>query len=234
MTMNHDEAHMIAHQTAIAEQTAERYLLGDLSDAEADAFERHYFDCRVCGDTIRAGATMFAAGREVAGEAAEPFPVSDAPSPAPQAAVLPFRPRAQQWMSVAAAAVLAFVLGTQFRPTPSPGLPPLEIAAPGGAITGVTRAADDDLIVHFEGQQPVEVVITPDPQPECPEYWVEVRDASGKVLHAVAVSPRQARHIDGVPVLLRALPAGRYVLAILGVREDGNRPVLARRNVVVQ
>jgi len=233
--MNHDEAHITAHEKAIAEQTAESYLLGDLPDAEADAFESHYFDCRVCADTIRAGAAMFAAGKEVARELAPPFPESDPRLPSPAPVVVPFAQRPRQWMSVAAAAVLSFVLGGQFFRSPVvTALPILEIAAPGGSITGITRAAEDDLIVHFDGQRPVEVVITSDPDEVYPEYRVELRDAAGKVVHASAVSPQLALHIDGLPVLLRALPAGRYVLAVRGVRKDGNHPVVATRSVVVQ
>lgn len=233
--MNHDQAHITAHETAIADQTAERYLLGDLPDAEADAFESHYFDCRVCADTIRAGAAMFAAGKEVARELALPLPVSDARLPSPAPVVVPFPQRARQWMSVAAAAVLSFFLGGQVFRTPVAALPIMEIAAPGGAITSVMRAAEDDLIVHFSGKRPVDIVIfTPRQNESFPTYQVELRDAAGKVLHASAVSPQQALHIDGLPVLLRALPAGRYVLAIQGVREEGNHPDLAKRNVVVQ
>jgi anti-sigma factor RsiW len=230
--MNHDETHVRAHEKAIAEMTAEGYLLGDLSDAEADAFERHYFDCRVCADTIRAGIAMFATGREVAKETPVPEPLL-APLPAP----LPFIKRAPQWLSVAASAVLAFFIGTQatlFRHAPA--LAVMEVADPGGAITGVMRGPEDDkLVIQFAGERPVEVVITnTPPQPQYPAYLLELRDGSGKVLHSVDLTAQQALHDDGVPVLLRALPAGRYFLAILGVRKEGNRTELAGKSIVVQ
>jgi hypothetical protein len=232
--MTHDEAHAAAHEKAIADYTAESYLLDELSDAEAEAFEQHYLDCRVCSATIRAGEAMFAAGKQVV---REDWVSKDKPGPDPEPVVLPFRKRIQQWVPSVAAAALAIVLVLQYfqpTPVPEPQYQVMEIAVPAGAITSVTRAAEADLLIHFEGQRPVEVVIMPSRDRVYPRYQVELSDASGKVLHVLAVSPGQARHIDGVPVLLRALPTGRYVLAIQGVREDGNRLDIAGRNVVVQ
>jgi hypothetical protein len=239
--MNHDEAHVRAHEKAIADMTAESYLLGDLSDTEADAFERHYFDCRVCADTIRAGAAMFAAGREAVIEERhipEPLPVPAPPAASePLRAPLSFRQRAKHWMSVAAAAVLAFAIGTQapwFRPESA--LPMIEVAYPSGVVTDVMRGPEDEkIVIRFEGKRPGEVIFTNiPPEPPYPAYVLELRDGSDKVLHAVDLTARQALHEDGVPVLLRALPAGRYFLAIRGVRKDGNRPELAGMSVVVQ
>jgi hypothetical protein len=233
--MNHDEAHLRAHEKAIADMTAESYLLGDLSDSDADAFEKHYFDCSVCSDTIRAGAAMFAAGREVVIERdiAGPLPVPE-PLPAP----LPFRQRAKQWMSVAAAAMLSFVIGAGFfrppAPPPIPLLASMEVADPHGSIAGVMRGPEDVELIHFEGNRAAEIIIFTPSQLRYPAYRLELRDGSEKVLHRLDLSPKQALHDDGVPVLLRALPAGRYVLVILGVRKEGNHPELARKSVVVQ
>jgi hypothetical protein len=232
--MNHDEAHLLAHEKAIADMTAESYLLGDLSDTEADAFERHYFDCRVCADTIRAGAGMFAAGRVVAMEAPVPQLL---PVPEPLPAPLPFRQRARHWMSTAAAAVLAFVIGASaFRSVPATGLAMMEVADPHGVITGVMRGPADVELIHFEANRPAEIIMTPTVPSESQyrAYRLELRDGAEKVLQALDLTPAQALREEGVPVLLRALPAGRYVLVILGVRKEGNRPEFARKSVVVQ
>lgn len=215
------EAFEAAHKEAIENQTADSYLLGYLPEAELDAFEEHYFDCRVCADTVRAGADMFAAGREVAKRKKTPAPVSR------------FRHRTQLALSWAAAATVAFVL--IMRP-PAPDVPPriMEVATPGGAITGVMRGTERDIFVHFEDKRPVEIVMTTPPEPLFPQYRLELRDQAGKVLEALDMSPDQVRHVDGVPVLLRALPTGRYVLAILGVHKDGNRSEIVGQSLVVQ
>jgi hypothetical protein len=38
----------------------ERYLLGELDDAEAAEFEAHYFDCTLCAEDVRQASRMVA------------------------------------------------------------------------------------------------------------------------------------------------------------------------------
>jgi hypothetical protein len=229
--MNHDETHVHAHEKAIADMTAESYLLSELSEAEADAFEQHYFDCRVCADTIRAGMAMLAAGRAMVKET----PSVSEPAPAPLPAPLPFRKKASYWMSLAASAVLAFSIGTQspwLRPATS--LPALEVADPGPPITTTMRGSENtEIAISMVGDRPVELYVFADTHQNLDSaYRVVLKDASGKVIHSIGLTPRQAFHEDGVPVLLRALPAGRYFLAIEGVRKEGNRHVVGKFVVV--
>ncbi len=56
------------HEQAIDIHAAEGYLLGELSLAERDAFEEHYFDCDSCFADVRDGATVIAGARVVAKE----------------------------------------------------------------------------------------------------------------------------------------------------------------------
>ena len=52
-----------------AEGLAERYLLGQLSEQDQAAFERHYFDCESCFNELK---TLEAMRAEVRGTAATP------------------------------------------------------------------------------------------------------------------------------------------------------------------
>jgi hypothetical protein len=52
------------HQEAVATHASERYLLNEMSDAERDAFEDHYFSCVECADDVKAGARMEQGVRE--------------------------------------------------------------------------------------------------------------------------------------------------------------------------
>lgn len=70
-------AKVIGHEQAIKNMMAERYLLGELSEEERDAYEAHLFDCQVCFAQVKAG-TEFVGYIKQAG-AQEP-----APAPAPQ------------------------------------------------------------------------------------------------------------------------------------------------------
>jgi len=45
----------MTHSEAMATEAAERYLLDEMTENEEYAFERHYFDCKICFDKLRAG-----------------------------------------------------------------------------------------------------------------------------------------------------------------------------------
>ena len=208
------------HAEAIESNAAEGYLLGDLSDAERDAFEEHYFDCRVCTETIRAGAVMFAAGREVAKPKVIPFPV--------------------RWIPArAVAAALAVVVGIQayvIQRGPSTSVLPIQIVTRGPSIAGETRAGESDVVIRFQDGQKTAVSVEIPPEPHYASYRLELRDSAGKSIGVDTVSGAQVRNAEGeaFELLLDPLPAGRYVLVIEGVREDGNRSPVISRSVVVQ
>lgn len=48
----------MTHTEAVDTYAAERYLLGEMTEAERQAFEAHYFECETCADDLRAGNLM--------------------------------------------------------------------------------------------------------------------------------------------------------------------------------
>ena len=48
-------AKVINHEEAIKNLTAERYLLGELSEGDRDAYEEHLFSCPICFEQIKVG-----------------------------------------------------------------------------------------------------------------------------------------------------------------------------------
>lgn len=213
------------HSEAIETNAAESYLLGELIDPQRDAFEEHYFDCRVCAETVRTGATLLASGHEVVKT---------------ESSFRRFRP--MSWLpasvasSVAAAgAVIAIYQGAI--------IPKIQALAPvaqmeafrsGVAIpSGATRAETSDAI-HFEGNVPMDLAIDIPSEPSFSKYRVELRDSAGKIVGAIDANAIDVRRDDAIHFLLRPLPAGRYVLATLGVRKDGNRSEVASASLVVQ
>src|SRR5512138_1647333 len=60
----------MTHDLATRNQAPARYLLGELSPAERDEFEEHYFDCPDCAQEVHSGAVLRANTRAVLGEAA--------------------------------------------------------------------------------------------------------------------------------------------------------------------
>ena len=41
------------HETATSGRLAERYVAGELTDAEREQFEAHFFDCPACAEEVR-------------------------------------------------------------------------------------------------------------------------------------------------------------------------------------
>jgi hypothetical protein len=53
------------HEMAVELHATERYLLGEFSAEEREAFEEHYFDCAICAEDVRAAAAFRANAKAV-------------------------------------------------------------------------------------------------------------------------------------------------------------------------
>lgn len=53
------------HNSAIENHTAERYLMGELNEAERDAYEEHFFCCAACADEIKSANEFMESARQV-------------------------------------------------------------------------------------------------------------------------------------------------------------------------
>ncbi len=62
MSMNNDG---MSHEQAVRSQAVERYVLGELTPEEREAFEGHYFDCSACFEQVKLGAQFLHHAREV-------------------------------------------------------------------------------------------------------------------------------------------------------------------------
>lgn len=56
---------MMDHEVIVNNYTAERYLLGELTEAEREAYEEHYFDCADCAEEVLYGSEFMQIAREV-------------------------------------------------------------------------------------------------------------------------------------------------------------------------
>lgn len=98
------------HNFVIENKTAERYLLGELNDAERDAYEDHYFECPECAEELLCGTEFMHYAREVFKEDTEQEAVAQSRlhQVAPAVYSRPFWMRA---MPVGAFAVLLLAAG---------------------------------------------------------------------------------------------------------------------------
>ncbi|HEY7291962.1 MAG TPA: zf-HC2 domain-containing protein [Vicinamibacterales bacterium] len=189
------------HQEAVRTLASERYLLGEMTEAERDSFEEHYFSCAECADDVLAGEKMRtgAASGLIAAKAPQkrPFQAS---------VVLPW----------AAAASLAVVAGYQSMRGPS------SVASGPMALTPLTlRAATrgEQLTISPQPGSVVTLAIDLDGNRFENKLKYELRDERGDLVNGgEAPVP-----VSGAPLLL-LFPssvfrsAGRYVL---GVQQPG-------------
>jgi len=203
------------HEEAQASQAVERYTLDEMQIEERDAFEEHYFDCRVCSEGVRDGAKMMAAGRRVARETSN---------------VVPFVPRWKAWIPAAAAAALLMVngilltVGQRGTPPAATNAPVMQLAETHEAImAGASRGA----AIRIEAGKPFLLPVDLDGYPR---YEILLRDSARRTLGTVAVEQSQ----ETVTLLLRSLPAGSYVLVVEGVNRGNQHTEITTQNITVQ
>jgi hypothetical protein len=193
---------------------AERYLLNEMSGEEREGFEEHFFDCPVCAADVADGERMLAAGRKVARETAT---------------VIPFRRGWTAWLPAAAAAML--LVANVVLLLPRRTAPTFDVLRPQMIGAGESRAANAPAIEFRAGENGLLYVDVP-PDPPFPRYELQLRDSTGKVVLTRPVTAEQAK--ESLTLLLGSLPAGSYVLAIEGVREEGNRTEIAKHEITVR
>lgn len=100
------------HTEAVDTLACERYLLGEMTETERDAFEAHFFSCDECAEDIRAAATMREAVRQGLGSSRTADQES-ALVPFARKSRAPWRPSVV--LPWAVAATLAVMVGFQAR-----------------------------------------------------------------------------------------------------------------------
>ncbi|HEX6084598.1 MAG TPA: zf-HC2 domain-containing protein [Thermoanaerobaculia bacterium] len=205
------------HTQALEMHAPDRYVLGQLSAAEADAFEEHYFDCPACADDVRLGMSIMEGGRLLVQQGAEP------PARAvPMAPVVPIdtgRRRFMKWIPAAAAAALLTANLPLLMRTQSaiPALSPVV-----GATTYFHGAArSEERPVPVELPEGTTAVLAFDVRPPRAYPRYEARVLRGNdVVTAAPLDPTSFQ--DSVKILLPDPGPGTYVLKVVGIEASGN------------
>ncbi len=196
----------MTHADAVSTLATERYLLGDMTDAERDAFEAHFFDCTECAADVRAAATMADGARLGLIEAprVRPFVSPRAASTWRQSAILPW----------AIAATLAVVVVYQAWPTSSSftSLPSALALAP---ITLRPASRGEDASIDVAPGSPgiaLAIDLTSAPTGTL-EYDLRTADGRDVAAGQVPAPPSGQPLLLLVPARLLT-PSTRYILAI--------------------
>ena len=151
---------MTTHRDAVDTLAAERYLLGEMSEAERHEFEAHFFTCDECADDMRLAGRL---RRDAA-----LFTEIPQPAGSPDRRVLPWRRTVMTAIPWAAAACLALVVSwqaatrpaddearavaaTALRPASRGAVPAVALPAPDATIAlalDVTSGAEGDPVAY--------------------------------------------------------------------------------------
>jgi hypothetical protein len=218
------------HAEAIDTGAAERYTLGQMSEAERDRYEEHFFDCPDCAEEVRS-ASLFLENAEAAvrdSEAAK----RDVEE---RVVVLPRASRGwKSWfwpLPLGAAAALVLLLGGPLVYLGLVKMPQLERArveaealqAAPWHFLSVSRSEPRAVRVS-PGQRMIGFTLTKSGTRVHPFYSCEVRDASGRVVESnVVPAPPQGGELQ-IVVPTGKLQPGAHVIAVAGLESPSGRP----------
>jgi Putative zinc-finger len=227
------------HNEAIQQMVAERYLLGELTPEQRDAFEEHAFDCRDCSLDLRAGSAFIDTARVEL-----PKLVAASPAPAlPTARPIKKKIDWQSWLrpafAIPAFAALLAVVSYQNLST----IPALRKTAtepsvlPSTAFHTGTRGSAH-MLVQADRTHGVALSIELPQNSSVATYSFTLYDPQGKELWARTLAASKAGASgDGIVSLVipgAGLVQGSYTLSIAGVDAQGTRTEIDRHALDIQ
>ena len=209
---------VIDHQQAVNKMMAERYLLGELSPRECDAFEAHLFDCSECFEQVRAGTEFVHYIKRIGTE-----------EPAVPAAQPRWRRALGQVLRpVPAFAFAACLLATAgiyqnmatIQTLKAPQVEPRYILAEQSRanepVVDVSRNGRFRLAIEFQ------------PQTEFVSYEAQLVKEDGKVQRSVPFSIQPSQDMIEISFYAGDLKSGRYFMVVQATDQNGKKQELAR------
>lgn len=197
----------MSHDQAVSSHAVERYILGELSSNERDAFEGHYFDCSDCFEQIRLGGEFLARTREVL----DPEPekswlaaaLGDLRRPAP----------------VFASALLLCVVGISgYQQSVIGGLRAPHVEA-NYFVPGDIKGNAKVITVSRKSRLSLSVDIAP--SSDFTSYTAQILTESGKVKHSLPVDAKEIGNSVTIGMPGDALAPGTYKVVVQGVSANG-------------
>jgi len=204
------------HSEAANGHAVERYLLGEMTEPEAEAFELHFFECTVCTEELASGALLVENLRAVSDQEPSPQPALPGRDTGQQ-----FRARsgfAQWWRRplfaapAFAAVALACIVGYQARELARVNQPQALLAynlksASRGEANRIPMTGTSNIAVSLDL-----------PEAAFPAYRCDFYDSSGRLRFSVDSPAPPAGAPLSILVPLRSLAPGEYTLRVHGLR----------------
>jgi hypothetical protein len=211
------------HSKAIEEKFAERYLLGELTPAQRDEFEEHFFDCGVCASEVEAGAVFIDNARAVVRE--EP--------PAKQALYgLPFQAIAFAFVCLLCVTGYENIVTIPKLRSTGSGMRVPQIL-PAVSLIGMGARAEENPAPAPAGKD-FQLELDIPGGPEFTGYFLEIRDARKDLKFSLPVTTEQAKDTVRIAIPAASLSAGKYDLSVMGVVPGKPNQQLVRDPIAIQ
>lgn len=207
----------MTHDQAVGTLATERYVLGEMSGEDRQAFEDHFFACDICAEDLRVAAAMVHGAKAgfAATTASAPGLSIDSQSPAREAAW--YRSAVLPW--AAAAALAAVTTYQSFWIVRSPVRGAIPVAIVPVTLRPASRGAEAVVPVPSESAL-VSLAIEINEPADSGHVAYALRTADGRP----AVSGRAAAPAPGTPLLLlipsKTLAGSMHY--VLSVRDAGS------------
>lgn len=211
------------HQEAQRTQAAERYLLGELSAAERDEFEEHYFTCAECAEEVKAGAVFRANATAVLADEAQKSTEVHVRPAAGWLAWLRLRPAfSAAWGAACVLFAGVAVYQTAFV-VPRLNVQLAEARAPqvfhDAVLRPLSRGENPVLRLARTGEYAA-LTVHLAPQGEFASFQAQILNETGAVLYSIDAAPPA---VPGDPLQFlvhsSSVPPGTYTLVLFGRRD---------------
>lgn len=220
------------HKEAVRLNAAEKYLMGEMPEAQRDEYEEHYFDCPECASELKATVAFMESGKIVARQQ-ELVPAAVA-EPGRGRVARPERGGFFAWFAQPAFAgaafavlLLAIIFAGYQNTVTIPGLK--HELAQADAISIVNHFSllaagargDGDVAVAVRPNEGFALDVDFPVMPAATGFVAQIHDALGNIRFAQPVSVEQAKSTVSVNVPSGVLPAGKYSVVILAQGTEG-------------
>jgi len=204
------------HNETIQLQAAVKYVLGELTPAQREEYEEHYFDCAECAMDIKALATFADTTRELLRRERETQRAAE---------LAPARGGWLSWLQpvVAVPAMAALLLIIAYQNTVTipqakqeGGSGAAQIAFSAYPLRGVNTAGDEGRKLSIRAAEAFSVDFDFVPTRSYDNYICQLEDAEGHVLLRSKIAGGNANQEAHLPIPAGMLHPGKYILAFYG------------------
>jgi len=215
------------HNEALQSQACEKYLLGELSSAERDAFEDHYFSCAECAAQLRSAAEFLSASREI---------LAAAPERASEATLKPDYVRPPRgwfpWLNPlvagpAFAALLLFIAYQNFVTIPRYKQSASPRVLPMHSLITANTLGDDQLTFTVLPDQLFGVYVDAPYDPGYSTYLLTLLSPSGTTTPLRSLNAAEAQKTQ-IIAINPGRQAGKYAIVVSGLASPSADPSSAR------